>query len=365
VITLLYRPIGSRRFDRRSPEDLHELRADGGLVWLDVAGEPRESVERVAGLFGFDALAVEDILDEVHYPKVDKFPDYLFVVLHGLAEEDGRITTMEIDVAVGHGYLVSFHSEHSMAIDWLMERSIDSDLLADAGPDVLLAQLAEVQGRRFLPLVSELDDLIDDLEDRALDGDPEVVAEIQVLRSDAARLRRVVGPLRDTLLELSRPLSDVISERAQVRFESAYDHHYRLVENLDAARAMLAAVLETYRSTVAERMNEVMKVLTVYTAVLLPLTLLAGIYGMNFVNMPELEWSNGYYLLLAVMGVVAIAQWVYFARRGFVGRFRPTKVARGVGVGLVKVARLPFTAATHIIREVGPAATRTRPGDGH
>ncbi len=331
-------------------------------MWLDVGEEDRHSIESVASRVGLDPLAVEDIFDDVHYPKVDKFPEYLFVVLHGLTEIDGRIGTMELDVVVGRNHLVTFHAAPSSTIDWLMERALDSDLLAEGGPDLLLAQLAEVQGRRFLPVVSELDDLIDDLEDRALAGDPAVVGEIQALRSDAARLRRVVGPLRDTLLELSRPLSGLVSERAQVRFESGYDHHYRLVESLDAARAMLTAVLETYRSTVAERMNEVMKVLTVYTAVLLPLTLIAGIYGMNFSNMPELRWNSGYFVLLVLMAVVAVGQWIYFARRGFIGGFRPGRVARGVGAGLVKVARLPYTAASVIFREVTPG--HRSPHDG-
>jgi magnesium transporter len=305
-----------------------------------------------------DELAIEDVHDDIHYPKVDEFEGYLFVVLHGIAEIDGRLGTSEVDAFVGVSYLITFRAANSVAADRLIQRMIPRGSAVGVGPDELLARLAEVQGRRFLPVVTELDLAIDDLEDRAIAGDPDVLAEVQALRGDAARLRRVVGPLRDTLQELSDPLSDLIGPEARDRFASVYDHHYRLVESLDAARTMLGAVLDTYRSTVSERMNEVMKVLTVYTAILLPLSLIAGIYGMNFSNMPELGWRSGYFALLGLMAVIAIGQWIYFVRRGFIGRFRPERAARSLGTGLVKVARLPFDAASQIARDVGSLPNR-------
>lgn len=359
VITALYRPPDGDHYRRIDPAHLEDAFDTYGTLWVDVQGSDANEIRSMTDLFGFDPLAVEDIFDDIHYPKVDEFDDHLFVVLHGIAEVDGRVGTMEVDAFIGADYLVTFHSGDSLAIDGLIQRVADGQH-AGAGADVLFARLAEVQGRRFLPLVSELDRAIDDLEDRAIAGDPDVVGEIQALRGDASRIRRVMGPLRDTLDELST--SEVLSVDARDRFASTYDHHYRLVENLDAARIMLAAVLETYRSTVSERMNEVMKVLTVYTAILLPLSLLAGIYGMNFVNMPELEWRNGYLVLLGLMAVIAIGQWVYFVRRGFIGRFRSGRAARRLGSGLVRVARLPLDAASLIVREVTPGS-RSKPED--
>lgn len=309
-------------------------------TWIDVLLDDEQEVRDLASRFGWSDLAVEDAVVDVHYPRVDFLDGYLFVVLHGLDEDEGRIETSELDAFLGPDYLVTVHRRPSPSIEFLAGVVEENSGYAVGGPDLFLARLAETIGRRYLPLLDSVDDRIEDLETAAMEGRPGVLGDVQALRRDIIVLRRVAGPQREVLLGLGRPVTPVVSSDAQLRFDSAYDHSYRFVEDLDTARSLLASVLDTYRSTVAERTNEVMKVLTVYTAILLPLTLLAGIYGMNFVRMPELKWHWGYFAVLGLMMLIAIGQWIYFVRRGFIGKERPLR--RHLGTGLSAIARLPI-----------------------
>ena len=329
------------------PVDAAAVRVDeAAWVWFDLMPGEAGELADLGRRFGLNRLALEDAAGDTHFPKVDDYDDHIFVVLHGLAEREGRLETSEIDVFLGQGFLITIRYQESPSIDWVLEHGT----VGASGPDVLLARLAETSSRRLLPLIEELDQTMDDLEERAIDGDGSIVPDIQALRRDSIRLRRVIGPQRDVLRTLSRPGSRLIGARAQQRFGSAFDHHLRVVENLDAARTLLSSILDSYRGTVAEKMNEVMKVLTVYAAILLPLSLLAGIYGMNFTNMPELQWRWGYFALVGVMAVLAIGQWLYFARRGFVGAFSFRKIPRSVGRGLARLALLPIDAVATVVR---------------
>jgi magnesium transporter len=310
-----------------------------GWTWIDVLLDDEQEVRDLAGRFGWSDLAVEDAVADVHYPRVDLLDGYLFLVLHGLDEEEGRIVTSELDAFLGPTYLVTIHRRPSPSIEWLAGLVEANGAYAVDAPDLFLAVLAETIGRRYLPLLDSVDDRIEGLESMAIEGLANVPGDVQALRRDIIVLRRVAGPQREVLLSLGRPVTPVVSADAQLRFDSAYDHAYRFVEDLDTARSLLASVLDTYRSTVAERTNEVMKVLTVYTALLLPLTLIAGIYGMNFVRMPELHWRWGYFGVLALMVTIAVGQWIYFVRRGFIGKGRPLR--RKLGTGLASLARLP------------------------
>lgn len=308
--------------------------------WIDVLLDDTDEVRNLAQRFGWSELSVEDAISDTHYPRVDLLGDHAFVVLHGFDEEDGRVVTSEIDAFLGAGYLVTIHRSPSPSIEWLADVCTSDPAYTQDGPDVLLATVAETIGRRYMPLLDAIDDRIATLETAAIAGESAVPGEVQALRRDIIVLRRTTGPQREVLLTLSRPTSSLVGHTAQLRFDSVYDHFYRLVEDLDSARSLLASVLDTYRSSIAERANEIMKVLTVYAAIILPLSLLAGIYGMNFLNMPELSWKWGYFGLLGLMALLAIGQWVYFARRGFIGP-PPT---RTLGKGLASLSRLPISS---------------------
>lgn len=333
-------------------DELDAVRAAGGWLWLDVVGYSTEEAMDLARVFGFDHIAMEDVTDLGEFPKVDGYQDHAFVVAHGVAADPERLRTTEYDAFIGPDYLVTFHREDLPEFAWVRERLLEPGWLAGAGPDRVFSRLAEAGAGRFQPLVEGLEERVLDTERRALAGDHTVVGDVQALRRDSLMLRKVVGPLRDTFMRLgSEPLAGV-GLRARLRFQSVRDSYYRIAESLDTAQAVLGAVLETYRSTVAEHTNDIVKVLTVFTAILLPLSLVAGIYGMNFAHMPELDWRLGYVWALLLMVVVGFGLWVYFARRGFIRGPQWRRAPRVIGKGLADLVRLtvkPITGMAGLI----------------
>ena len=355
--------------DRAEPVEvgaLEAVRASGGWLWLDVVDFTADEALAVSRAFGFDPIAMEDVTDLTEFPKVDDYEDHAFVVAHGVTPDPARLHTSEYNAFIGTGHLVTFHREDLPEFGWVRERVVEPGWLGGSGPDQVFARLAEAGARRFQPLVEGLEERVLDVEARAVAGDHTVIGEVQALRRDALMLRKIVGPLRDTFMRLGTEQLAGVGERARLRCQSVRDHYFRISESLDTAQAVLGAVLETYRSTVAERTNEVMKVLTVFTAILLPLSLIAGIYGMNFAHMPELRWRLGYLWALGLMLVVAFALWVYFARRRFVGGPRLGQAPRVVGKGLADLVRLtvkPVTGMAGLL--VGrPGKDETKAGGG-
>ena len=355
---LFHVPPGATEAVAVDPGRLAEIRAMGGWVWLDVAAFGNEEVRAVGGAFGFDPLAVDDVLAWSKFPKVEDHAGYTFVVGHGLSTMSAdRLRTVEYDVFVSDTYLVTFHQEDLPGFVWGREHATAAGVLTDASPDLLWAKIAEAGAARYQPLAEGLEQRIDDLEDRAIAAQPSVPAEVLALRRDVQTLRQVVGAQREAYRALASRDLPGVSSRGARRLGHVFDDFNRLADILDGARSLLGSVLETYRGTVAERANEVMKVLTVFAAIILPLSLVAGIYGMNFTNMPELRTRWGYFAVVAIMGMVAVGLWVYFARRGFIGGPKLHKVPKAVGRGLVDLVKLTTKPAVMLIH------LGSRPGD--
>ena len=340
--------VGSDRAEAAEPAALEAIRAAGGWLWLDVVDFTTEEALAVGRAFGFDPIAMDDVTDLGEFPKVDEYEDHAFVVAHGVSPDPTRLRTSEYDAFVGADCLVTFHREDFPEFGWVRDRIQEPGWLAGSGPDQALARIVETGATRFEPLVDGLEERVLDTETRALAGDHSVVGDVQALRRDALMLRKVVGPLRDTLTRLGSEQLTGIGERARLRFQSVRDHYFRIAESLDTAQAVLGAVLETYRSTVAERTNDVMKVLTVFTAVLLPMTVVAGVYGMNFSRIPELGWRFGYGWALILMVALGLGLRVYFARRGFIGGPRWRQAPRVIGKGLGDLVRFTLKPITEV-----------------
>jgi len=347
---LFHVPTGATEAVPLDPGRIAEARAAGGWIWVDVTEFTHAEVAGVSAEFGFDPVTVEDVLDWSEFPKVDDHTDYTFIVGHGLSTaEADRVETTEYDVFLAADFVVTFHQEDLPGFRWGREYFVQPGALADTSPDVAWGRVAEFEAGRFKPLVDGLDERILALEDRAILADPTVPAEVLALRRDVQTLRQVVIAQREVFRELAKGDLVGISKRGARRLSHVFDDFSRLAEILDNARMLLGNVLETYRGTVAERANEVMKVLTVFSAIVLPLSLVAGIYGMNFGHMPELAWRWGYFAVLGVMAVVGIGLWSYFSRRGFIGGPRLGRVPGAVGRGLVDLVKLTTKPATMLL----------------
>lgn len=316
-----------------------------GWLWLDVQTEDPDEILDIGTALGFDPLSIDDVVTDM-LPKLDVFDDYSYLVCHGLRFTDGRIGTIEFDLFIRDRMLVTFRPAELHGISWVREHL--ESLTAIDSPAALAARILEVGSRRFPNLIDALEERIEDLEDRAMLADNAVIGAAQALRRDVIVLRRVFGPQRDVIQRLAvDPVLDPQSRRA---FADVFDHHFRFVESLDAARALISSIQETHRGAIAARTNEVMKVLTVFSAIMLPLTLVAGIWGMN-VELPIATSTGAFAIVVGGMAVLAVGLWLYFAWRGFVGGIRLSRIPKAVGLTIA-----------HLTAPVLPRLGRTSSG---
>lgn len=327
--------------------------AADGWRWLDVPVSEADLIGDLGARLGWDRIEVEDVFDDRPIGKVIDAGTHMFAVFHSVALGSHRIDTMEVDAFLSDGLLITIRHGDILQLNELWESAARNPGMREGGPDRMLARLAAALVAPLLPLVAVLEERIEEVEETAMDRHRGVIGEVQILRSDVARLRRFAGPQRDVMMTLSREdTTALIGTRARRRFADVHEQLFRVVESLDAARLLLGAALETYRSAVAEETNTVMKVLTVFSAIILPLTLLAGIWGMNFANMPELDWQWGYAAALGSMLGVAIGLGWLFARVGFVSFAGFRKLPRAIGLGLWEVASLPIKVVERTFRAI-------------
>lgn len=334
----------------RPPAEIDACMREGGWIWLDVLAPTEAEVAVIGERFGFDHRSMQDVLDVSHLPKLDEFDDYLFVVLHGVVTgEQRRLETSELDLFIGTDFLVTFHRTPLHSVDWVAEKAGVFNHLVIRSPALTAAAIAEAGSRRFLPLLDALDDGIEELEDLSFVGDPNTLSLTHALRRDVIVLRRIVGPQSEVLHQLSQTPTALLNDQARRAFRDVYDNLFRVARWLDASRALLSGVGETYRGVVAERANEVMKILTVFAAIMLPLALISGIWGMNFYNLPWADWRWGFLTVMGIMVLIAIGLWLFFARRGFVGGPKLRDLPRSIGLGLVQIGTAPVRAMAEVL----------------
>jgi len=303
-----------------STDDIGSLAATGkGLLWVDIEDATDEDAKLLSDVFCFHPLAVADCISKnIHPPKIDDFDDYLFIIVHGVnynIESDVEETT-ELALFLNRNYVVTSHSVPMRTVTSMFNR-VQADVRPmRRGADFLAHDLIDALVDNIMPTIEEMDEKSDKLEAEALhDPKRQTLTSIMHLKRSILALTRVILPQREIVNSLSRGDHSLISEAAQIYYRNIYDHLVRIEILTQGLRDMAESVLSTYLSSVSNRMNEVMKVLSIVAAIFLPLALLAGIYGMNFANMPELQWRYGYFTILIAMAVIAISLAVYFRRR--------------------------------------------------
>ena len=347
-------------------EPTHAL-PESGWVWIDIAAGPGD-IDELTGLaeqLGLDALAVRDTVEDIDLPKVDDFGSFLLVVLHALSDE--RIETYELDCFLSERHLVTIHGQRSPSIDLLWDGVLARPELASGGPDDALARLADVATRRLVCVLDVFDDRNEELIQRALQADPDFLLEITAVRSDLAALRRAVHPQREALDILRHSTSPLVSDAGRRRFSDVFDTALRASQGADGARAALAETLDAYRGAEARQATEVTKVLTVYAAIMLPLSLVAGFFGMNFVDLPLLASPAGWLIVTGFMAFIALLSVGVFVSLGWTRRLSGRTAGAVLGRGLVEAARAPaqlvgaaFEISTMPMRSVAGSVTGVR-----
>jgi magnesium transporter len=296
------------------------LREEGTVIWIDLEFPTDEEIERVGKVMGFHPLAIEDATKYVELPKIDEFEDHAFLVTHGMRiTDEGEVEKVEIDCFIGKNYLVTSHQRESRSLAAVREHVRRAPELLARGPDFLLHEVLDRQVDNYLPLLDGFDIELDRLEEEVLERfRPDILQDILKLRRQVIALRRSIGPQRDVIGRLARHDLPYISTKATIYFRDVYDHVVRTHEMLEGYRDLVAAVMESHRSMAAQRLNEVMQRLTAISTVFLPITFIAGVFGMNFRHMPELEWRWGYPAALGFMFAVGVGMYVFFRRKNWV-----------------------------------------------
>ena len=288
MIRILYRTPGGRVRSDVLPQELPGLvAAPGGLLWVDLQGEPNAVCEPLLqGTFGFHPLAVDDALRESHVPKVDDWGSYLYIVLHGIIYHEGdgdQVETLELDVFLGKDYLVLHHDNPIAAVDKVWERCVRDGRLLDKGADHLLYRLADELVAGYMPEIEEMDATIDSIEDQVFGkASAETLERLFALKRALLHQRRILLPQREVLNKLARDEYSVVDVEERPFFRDVYDHLVRLHDINESMRDLVGGALDTYLSVVNNRLSSVMKTLTVITTIFMPLSFVVGFFGMNF-----------------------------------------------------------------------------------
>jgi magnesium transporter len=310
-------------------------------TWVDVVATPDDLPELIelAQRHDLDRLAVRDTVIDVDVPKVDDFGSHLLVVLHGLRED--RVATYEVDCFVADRLLVTVRRTASPAVEALRALVQERPDVARTTADELCAVLADLLTRRLLSVLEAFDDRVEELVAKALRADGRLLEDLTAVRTDLVAVRRVVHPQREALDVLRHSTSRLVTEPGRRRFSDVFDVASRAAAGLDEARAALAETLDAYRGAEARQATEVTKVLTVYAAIMLPLSLIAGIFGMNFVNLPWLERDWGWVAAVSTMAVIALVSLGVFVSLGWIRRPTGRRAGQTLGRGLLEATRTP------------------------
>jgi magnesium transporter len=293
-----------------------------GVTWLDIDGvHQNEVLESVGAQINLHPLVVEDIHNTYQRPKVEDYEDYLYIVLKMISwgEDSKEIQAEQVSLILGPSYVLSFKEDPGDIFDPVRLRLREGKgRIRKLGADYLAYSLLDQVVDNYFLVLENLGEQIEDLEEELVTNpDASTLQTIHHLKRELIFLRKSVWPLREAISSLERGESPLFHPETLVYLRDVYDHTIQVIDTIETFRDMVSGMLDIYLSSISNRMNEVMKVLTIIATIFIPLTFIAGIYGMNFVNMPELQWPWGYFMVWGVMITIVIALVIYFKRKGW------------------------------------------------
>lgn len=302
-------------------DEFAEYRNEQTVTWVHVDGlHDIAFLESLGAAFGLHPLTMEDILNTDQRPKADDYGDYLFVVLKTFSLPDAaseEIQSEQISIVFGDRFLLSFAEQEGPLLDSIRMRIRNNEgHIRRAGPDYLAYRIIDIVVDQYFIVLESLGEDIEVAEESLIARPlPETLQGIQHLKREMLYLRKSVWPLREAVNCLERRESALVSGQTVPYLKDVYDHTIQVIDTIETYRDMLSAMLDIYLSSLSNRLNEVMKVLTIIATIFMPLTFIAGVYGMNFKNIPELNWQWGYYGVWSVMITIGVSMVVYFKKK--------------------------------------------------
>lgn len=295
------------------------LKDKPGVTWIKVDGlHAVENLQKLGDCFHLHPLVLEDILNTDQRPKIEDFDDYIYIVLRMIDySENDELNSEQISLILGSNFLISFQENNHTIFAPILERLRTSKgRIRKSGADYLAYTLMDLIVDNYFVVLEKLGEAIEFMEEEVVKrATPETLQDIHRFKFDMIMLRKSVWPLREVIGRLERRESDLIQEATGIYFKDVYDHTIVAIDNIETYRDILSGMLDIYLSSISNRLNAVMKVLTVIATIFMPLTFLAGVWGMNFKHMPELEWVWGYPAALGLMLTIALSMVIYFHKK--------------------------------------------------
>jgi magnesium transporter len=330
MLTAFIRFSDGRLSTDASPQNLSAaLRDSHATFWLDMAKPEDEDYALLDDVFGFHPLAIEDSINRAQRPKIESYnhvgdackQGYFYMVIHGVQEATGkRLQTLELDLFVSERYLVTIHDEEMPAVERLLTRAHgDARLILDPGIDILLYHILDRLVDAYQPILEDLQDALDDLEEEAVtDPTPDLLIRIAAKKRELLNLRRLIGPQRDVLAQLTRGEIPFIRESTRIYLRDVTDHLIRAVELIEIYRDLVIGARDIYMSSISNNLNRIMKTLTIITVISLPMTVITSFFGMNFQEAPGYHWflthPAGFWIVCLII-VATVISLLYVFRR--------------------------------------------------
>jgi magnesium transporter len=309
-------------------EHLSEFRPDDlagqpdAFHWIDLEDPTVKEAALLEDPFHFHPLAIEDTLAEVHHPKVDDYEEYLYIIVHGIRFDapTDQFITRELDIFLGRNYLVTHHRGPMRSITSAREQcGKNLQAAMPKGVDFLIHQILDQMFEHYFPNLDTIEDKIQLVQVEVFENPSrETLDRIFTLKRDVMHLRRICTPQREIVHRLSRGEFKVINPKAAIYFRDIYDNLYRIVDASYSYQDLIQGTMDAYLTAVSNRLNETMKRLTVIGAIFAALTVLTGVYGMNFEHMPELKWRYGYLMVWVLMGAITGALLLFFKKKEWI-----------------------------------------------
>lgn len=301
-------------------EDVFKYKQTDSISWINLNGLNHiTEIEKLGNHYNLHPLVLEDIVNTSQRPKIDDYNDYIFLVAQMMYyDADEQIVNEQISFILGKNYVLTFQEAEGDVFDMLRDRIRNGKgRVRQHGSDYLLYALIDSIVDHYYAIIETMGNKVEELEDQLFEGirEEEITNEIQTLKREILKIRRAIFPLREIINRIEKSESSLIEEKTQRYFSDVYDHVIQISETIEIYREMIWSLMDMYMTNISNKMNEVMKVLTIIATIFIPLTFIAGIYGMNFEYIPELQLKNGYFYIWGLMILIFIGMLYYFKRK--------------------------------------------------
>lgn len=307
-----------KKLKKRSPQSLSRYKNDRGFLWIDLTTTTKNDARAVAKALDLHPLTEEDLLHNKMRSKVEEFPKYLFCVFYALRYDKG-ICLDKLDFILGKRFLVTAHAKRVSPYKELKKDTEKISAYMKKGPDYFLQYLLHTHIDNYTPAIEAIDEEMAKIEEHIIKNPtPQYVKQILHLKRDVITIKKIMIPQREVIGSLTRNNYSFISKSAIPYFRDVHDHSIRIADAIENSREAIASTFEMYMSTVSNNMNEVMKVLSIIATIALPLTVISGIYGTNFIYLPGSKTVQGFWVMILFMGLLCIFMMYFFRRKGWV-----------------------------------------------